>query len=73
MTPVIIAIAVVAAVVVVLCLVMVIRSRHDDEGERFRHVADLTSAWSRETHTLPPQPESPPSKGKRTTESVDTR
>jgi hypothetical protein len=71
-TPIIIAIAVVAAVVVVLCVVMVIRSRYDDEGERFRHVADLTSAWSRETHPMQ-QPEPPPSKGKRTTESVDTR
>jgi hypothetical protein len=71
-TPIIIAIAVVAAVVVVLCVVMVVRSRHDDEGERFRHVADLTSAWSRETQPVQ-QPESPPSKGKRTTESVDTR
>ena len=52
--PILIAIAVVVAVGVCLCLVVVVRSRRDDEGERFRHVADLTSAWSRERPAAQP-------------------
>jgi hypothetical protein len=71
-TPVVVAIAVVVAVVVVLCIVIVARSRQDDEGERFRHVADLTSRWSRENNR-PPEAPAKPAKGSRTTESVDSR
>jgi hypothetical protein len=71
-TQVVVAIAVVVAIVVLLCIVIVARSRRDDEGERFRHVADLTSRWSRENNR-PPDAPSKPAKGSRTTESVDSR
>jgi hypothetical protein len=48
MTQIIVAAAVAAVIIVGVCLVLVSRSRRDDEGERFRRVADLTSRWSRQ-------------------------
>ncbi|HEY5051411.1 MAG TPA: hypothetical protein VII50_10960 [Acidothermaceae bacterium] len=48
MTPIIVAVAVAVVIVVGVFLVMMTRSRRDDEGERFRRVADLTSRWSRQ-------------------------
>jgi hypothetical protein len=79
-TPIIVAVAVAVVIVVGVFLVLMTRSRRDDEGERFRRVADLTSRWSRQVQTPPaesgssPQAESrpemaPPGAGK--TESVD--
>jgi hypothetical protein len=48
-TPLIVAIAALVVVVVGVGLVIMTRSRRqDDEGERFRRVADLTSKWSRQ-------------------------
>jgi hypothetical protein len=48
-TPLIVAIAALVVVVVGVGLVILTRSRRrDDEGERFRRVADLTSKWSRQ-------------------------
>ena len=49
MTPLIVAIAALVVVVVGVGLVILTRSRkRDDEGDRFRRVADLTSKWSRQ-------------------------
>jgi hypothetical protein len=62
----IVAIAVVAVIVICLCVVVVVRTRRADEGERFRHVANLTSAWSRERPAAPASDAS-------ATESVDGR
>jgi hypothetical protein len=65
-TPIIVAVAVAVIIVVGVFLVLMTRSRRDDEGERFRRVADLTSRWSRQvqsapTATTPPYgPESTP-------------
>jgi hypothetical protein len=61
------AIAVVAAVAVCLCVIVILRARRHDEGERFRHVASLTSAWSRD------RPGVEPDKNTNATESVDSR
>ena len=47
-------IVVIAAVafVVVICLALIVsRSRQREEWEHFRQVADMTSAWSRESGT----------------------
>jgi hypothetical protein len=52
MTPIIVAAAVAAIIIVGVCLVLVSRSRRDDEGERFRRVADLTSRWSRQVQQV---------------------
>lgn len=84
MTPIIVAVAVAVIIVVGVFLVLMTRSRRDDEGERFRRVADLTSRWSRQvqaapTETTPPYgpestPESKPEMAHRRagkTESVD--
>ena len=56
MTPIIVAVAVAVVIVVGVFLVMLTRSRRDDEGERFRRVADLTSHWSRQVQGAPPNP-----------------
>jgi hypothetical protein len=48
--PLIIVIAAAAVLVVLLVIVVFGRLRHADESERFRHVSDLTSAWSRQQH-----------------------
>ena len=49
MTPLIVGIAALVVVVVGVGLVILTRSRkRDDEGDRFRRVADLTSKWSRQ-------------------------
>jgi hypothetical protein len=79
-TPVLIAVVVAVAVVLLMSVLVVRRSRHDDEGERFRHVSDLTSAWSREQHSAPEQHGAPEAEGatggrtkRRTTDSVDSR
>jgi hypothetical protein len=75
-TPIIVAVAVAVVIVVGVFLVMVTRSRRDDEGERFRRVADLTSRWSRQVQAAPSE-SSPPSRPEMaqprtgTTESVD--
>ena len=53
MTPIIVAVAVAVVIVVGVFLVMMTRSRRDDEGERFRRVADLTSHWSRQVQGAP--------------------
>ncbi|HEY3926090.1 MAG TPA: hypothetical protein VGL75_16115 [Acidothermaceae bacterium] len=53
MTPIIVAVAVAVIIVVGVFLVMMTRSRRDDEGERFRRVADLTSRWSRQVQSAP--------------------
>jgi hypothetical protein len=58
-TPIIVAAAVAALIVIGACLVLMSRSRRDDEGEQFRRVADLTSRWSRQVQ--PGQPGQPPS------------
>jgi hypothetical protein len=52
MTQLIVAAAVAAVIIVGVCLVLVSRSRRDDEGERFRRVADLTSRWSRQVQQV---------------------
>jgi uncharacterized membrane protein len=52
-TPIIVAVAVAVIIVVGVFLVMMTRSRRDDEGERFRRVADLTSRWSRQVQAAP--------------------
>jgi hypothetical protein len=70
--PLLLAIAVVAAIGICLCLVVILRSRRDDEGERFRHVANLTSAWSRQSGSTE-RPPAQPSKDANATESVDSR
>jgi hypothetical protein len=49
-------------------LVMMTRSRRDDEGERFRRVADLTSRWSRQVQA-PPEESGAPSRAESRTES----
>lgn len=53
MTPIIVAVAVAVIIVVGVFLVLMTRSRRDDEGERFRRVADLTSRWSRQVQAAP--------------------
>ena len=53
MTPIIVAVAVAVIIVVGVFLVLMTRSRRDDEGERFRRVADLTSRWSRQVQSAP--------------------
>jgi hypothetical protein len=58
-TPIIVAVAVAVVIVVGVFLVMMTRSRRDDEGERFRRVADLTSRWSRQVQAAPTQSSSP--------------
>jgi hypothetical protein len=61
-TPLIVAIAALAVVVIGVGLMIITRSRkRDDEGDRFRRVADLTSKWSRQG-----------SGAVQTTESVDS-
>jgi hypothetical protein len=59
-TPIIVAVAVAVVIVVGVFLVMMTRSRRDDEGERFRRVADLTSRWSRQVQSAPAET-TPPS------------
>jgi hypothetical protein len=81
MTPIIVAAAVAAVIVIGACLVLVSRSRRDDEGEQFRRVADLTSRWSRQVSERTSSVSGPGVKpesgsattrpGARTTESVD--
>ncbi len=61
MTPIIVAVAVAVVIVVGVFLVMMTRRRRDDEGERFRRVADLTSRWSRQVQSAPTET-TPPSK-----------
>jgi hypothetical protein len=51
-TPIIVGAAVAAVIVIGACLVLVSRSRRDDEGEQFRRVADLTSRWSRQVQPI---------------------
>ncbi len=65
MTPIIVAVAVAVVIVVGVFLVMMTRSRRDDEGERFRRVADLTSRWSRQVQSAPTEttPPSTPESG----------
>jgi hypothetical protein len=58
-TPIIVAVAVAVIIVVGVFLVLMTRSRRDDEGERFRRVADLTSRWSRQVQAAPTE-SSPP-------------
>jgi hypothetical protein len=58
-TPIIVAVAVAVVIVVGVFLVMMTRSRRDDEGERFRRVADLTSRWSRQVQGAPSEPTPP--------------
>ena len=75
MTQIIVAAAVAAVIIVGVCLVLVSRSRRDDEGERFRRVADLTSRWSRQVQVVdrsavPAKPAEQPA-ASRTTESAD--
>jgi hypothetical protein len=48
-------------------VIVILRARRHDEGERFRHVASLTSAWSRD------RPGVEPDKNTNATESVDSR
>jgi len=55
-TPIIVAVAVAVIIVVGVFLVLMTRSRRDDEGERFRRVADLTSRWSRQVQAAPTAP-----------------
>lgn len=79
MTPIIVAAALAALIVIGAGLVLMSRSRRDDEGEQFRRVADLTSRWSRQGQ--PGQPGQPVSSvsergisvigSEETTESVD--
>jgi hypothetical protein len=52
-TPIIVAVAVAVIIVVGVFLVLKTRTRRDDEGERFRRVADLTSRWSRQVQSAP--------------------
>ena len=47
----VVVIAAVAFVVVISLALMVSRSRQREEWEHFRQVADMTSAWSRESGT----------------------
>lgn len=61
MTPIIVAVAVAVVIVVGVFLVLMTRSRRDDEGERFRRVADLTSRWSRQVQAAPTET-TPPSR-----------
>gem|GEM_PF-2596884 len=66
MTPFIVAIAALVVVVIGLGLVIITRARNrDDEGERFRRVAALTSKWSRQNQAivLPASTESVPQQG----------
>ena len=49
MTPLILAIAAGVVVVFGVGIVIAMRSRGEDEGARFRHVADITSTWSRQS------------------------
>jgi|SRR5450755_292698 len=49
MTPLILAIAAGVVVVIGVGIVIAMRSRGEDEGARFRHVADITSTWSRQS------------------------
>ncbi|HEY5455536.1 MAG TPA: hypothetical protein VIJ96_08700 [Acidothermaceae bacterium] len=58
MTPIIVAVAVAVIIVVGVFLVLMTRSRRDDEGERFRRVADLTSRWSRQVQGAPTESDS---------------
>jgi hypothetical protein len=58
-TPIIVAVAVAVIIVVGVFLVIMTRSRRDDEGERFRRVADLTSRWSRQVQSAPTEPAPP--------------
>jgi hypothetical protein len=60
-TPIIVAVAVAVIIVVGVFLVLMTRSRRDDEGERFRRVADLTSRWSRQVQSAPTET-TPPSR-----------
>lgn len=53
MTPIIVAVVVAVVIVVGVFLVLMTRRRRDDEGERFRRVADLTSRWSRQVQAAP--------------------
>jgi hypothetical protein len=56
MTPLFLAIAAGVVVIVGLGIVIALRARGVDEGARFRHVADLTSAWSRQSGGDPTAP-----------------
>jgi hypothetical protein len=58
-TPIIVAVAVAVVIVVGVFLVLMTRSRRDDEGERFRRVADLTSRWSRQVQAAPAESDAP--------------
>jgi|GEM_PF-4216548 hypothetical protein len=49
MTPLILAIAAGVVVVIGVGIVIAMRSRGEDEGARFRHIADITSTWSRQS------------------------
>jgi hypothetical protein len=76
--PLIIVIAAAAVLVVLLVIVVMGRFRHTDESERFRHVSDLTSAWSRQQHPELAKKETPRSVDlgpaeHSTTDSVDSR
>jgi hypothetical protein len=78
-TPIIVVAALAALIVIGALLVLMSRSRRDDEGEQFRRVADLTSRWSRQVQPgQPGQPVTPVSErgvsvigSEQTTESVD--
>jgi len=49
MTPLILAIAAGVVVVIGVGIVIALRSRGEDEGARFRHIAEITSTWSRQS------------------------
>ncbi len=49
MTPLILAIAAGVVLVIGATIMIAVRSRGEDEGARFRHVADITSTWSRQS------------------------
>ena len=63
MTPLILAIAAAVVLVIGAGIMIAVRSRGEDEGARFRQVADITSTWSRQSggpETLSRQTGGPP-------------
>ena len=65
MTPLILAIAAAVVLVIGAGIMIAVRSRGEDEGARFRHVADITSTWSRQSDRSPapyPDTDSGPSR-----------
>jgi len=74
-TPIIVAVAVAVVIVVGVFLVLLTRRRRDDEGERFRRVADLTSRWSRQVQSAPLDggPQRPPQRAEPRPEMAQPR